>query len=59
VRASNSVAIGMYEGFGYSIYRRVLGYYSGDEEDALDMRKALKRDVKKNSIIPLKVGKRG
>jgi N-terminal acetyltransferase B complex catalytic subunit len=44
----------MYEGFGYTVYRRVLGYYSGDEEDALDMRKALKRDVAKNSIIPLK-----
>ena len=29
----------MYEKMGYSIYRRVLGYYSG-EEDAFDMRKA-------------------
>ncbi|KAJ3118722.1 N(alpha)-acetyltransferase 20, NatB catalytic subunit [Physocladia obscura] len=38
VRESNSVAIGMYKGFGYSIYRTVLGYYSGgggvDEENA-------------------------
>ncbi|TPX50333.1 hypothetical protein SeLEV6574_g00952 [Synchytrium endobioticum] len=55
VRASNSVAIGMYEKFGYTVYRKVLGYYSGpDGEDALDMRKALPRDVKKESIIPLK-----
>jgi N-terminal acetyltransferase B complex catalytic subunit len=29
VRASNRVAIGMYRGMGYSMYRRVLGYYSG------------------------------
>ncbi|KVI12534.1 Acyl-CoA N-acyltransferase [Cynara cardunculus var. scolymus] len=37
----------------YIIYRRVLRYYSG-EEDGLDMRKALSRDVEKKSIIPLK-----
>ncbi|KAJ3156347.1 N(alpha)-acetyltransferase 20, NatB catalytic subunit [Geranomyces variabilis] len=54
VRVSNKVAIGMYEKFGYSVYRRVLGYYSGaDSEDAFDMRKALPRDVRKESIIPL------
>jgi N-terminal acetyltransferase B complex catalytic subunit len=52
VRASNTRAIAMYEKLGYSVYRRVLGYYSGDE-DALDMRKALSRDVNKESIIPL------
>jgi len=55
VRASNKLAIGMYEKFGYSTYRRVLGYYSGDDpEDGLDMRKALPRDKDKQSIIPLK-----
>jgi N-terminal acetyltransferase B complex catalytic subunit len=54
VRASNSLAISMYEKFGYSVYRRVLGYYSGDDpEDAFDMRKALPRDVNKESVIPL------
>lgn len=54
VRASNSLAIQMYNQFGYSVYRRVLGYYSGeDPEDAFDMRKALPRDVKKESVIPL------
>ena len=37
---------------GYSVYRQVIGYYSG-EEDAYDMRKALSRDVEKKSIIPL------
>ncbi|KAG7381345.1 N(alpha)-acetyltransferase 20, NatB catalytic subunit [Phytophthora pseudosyringae] len=55
VRVSNSLAIGMYEKFGYSVYRRVLGYYSSadDGEDAFDMRKALPRDVLKKSVIPL------
>lgn len=53
VRVSNKVAVGMYEKMGYSVYRTVLGYYSG-EEDAFDMRKALPRDVDKESIIPLK-----
>ena len=66
VRMSNRVAINMYKGMGYSIYRQVIGYYSG-EEDALgttfagfetmltflDMRKALPRDKEKKSIIPL------
>ncbi|CAG8472421.1 28629_t:CDS:2 [Gigaspora margarita] len=54
VRVSNTVAIGMYKKFGYSVYRRVIGYYSsGDnnEEDAFDMRKPLPRDVNKESII--------
>ncbi|KAI9188250.1 N-alpha-acetyltransferase 20 [Blastocladiella emersonii ATCC 22665] len=59
VRESNAVAIGMYEQLGYTVYRRVLSYYSGsgpngENEDAYDMRKALPRDVKKESIIPLK-----
>lgn len=36
VRASNDVAINMYKKFGYVTYRRVIGYYSGtEEEDAL------------------------
>ncbi|KAJ0113419.1 hypothetical protein Patl1_03371 [Pistacia atlantica] len=53
VRASNTPAIKMYEKLGYVIYRRVLRYYSG-EEDGLDMRKALSRDTEKKSIVPLK-----
>ena len=53
VRASNHLAIALYEHIGYSVYRRVLGYYSCDDEDALDMRKALSRDVHRSSIIPL------
>ena len=55
VRSSNALAISMYEKFGYVKYRRVLGYYTGleDSEDAWDMRKALRRDVNKESVVPL------
>jgi len=50
VRASNKVAIDMYKKMGYSVYRRVLGYYadgtggSGDGEDAFDMRKPTSKE---------------
>ena len=56
VRASNTVAVGLYEKLGYIIYRRVIGYYSTPgqpDEDGLDMRKALPRDVNKKSMIPI------
>lgn len=54
VRETNRLAQEMYEKFGYSIYRRVLEYYSGDSpEDAFDMRKALPRDKDKESVVPL------
>ena len=65
VRMSNKSAVGMYEGMGYSVYRRVLDYYCGPDEDAygtittphmierIDMRKALRRDRLKDSVIPL------
>ncbi|ORX85342.1 acyl-CoA N-acyltransferase [Anaeromyces robustus] len=54
VRVSNAVAIGMYKKFGYSVYRQIRNYYMGpNEEDAYDMRKALPRDVNKESIIPV------
>lgn len=54
VRQSNHVAMTMYERLGYSVYRRVLDYYSGDpDEDAFDMRKALSKDIHKRSIKPL------
>ena len=42
----------MYVMLGYIDYRRVLEYYSGDE-DAYDMRKSLSRDVYKKSMIPI------
>lgn len=54
VRVSNKVAVAMYEKLGYTVYRRVLEYYSGEvDEDAFDMRKALSRDKEKKSMIPL------
>ena len=49
VRLTNSNAINMYTKLGYSVYRRVVGYY-GDQEDAYDMRKALPRDVNKETV---------
>eukprot|EP00850_Spirogloea_muscicola_P013703 SM000094S24720 [mRNA] locus=s94:398934:400623:+ [translate_table: standard] len=52
VRVSNVKAIEMYKKFGYTVYRRVLNYYSG-EEDAFDMRKAMARDRDKKSMVPL------
>lgn len=55
VRVSNNVAVEMYKKLGYTIYRTVLQYYSGDpDEDAYDMRKALSRDVHRKSVVPLK-----
>lgn len=58
VRPSNKVAINMYSGLGYIVYRTVLGYYSGsgdkDSEDAYDMRKAMPKDKEKKTVIPLK-----
>jgi N-terminal acetyltransferase B complex catalytic subunit len=54
VRISNALAIQMYTNLGYVVFRRVLGYYSGEGEDAFDMRKALKRDEGKKSVVPLK-----
>lgn len=52
VRCNNKRAIEMYEGMGYSVYRRVVGYYYGmqglgdtpDELDGFDMRKSCSRD---------------
>jgi len=58
VRCTNELAINMYEGFGYSVYRRVEQYYGSlglgraakDEEDAFDMRKPLSRDPHRRSV---------
>jgi N-terminal acetyltransferase B complex catalytic subunit len=48
----------MYNKMDYVNYRRVIEYYSGSgntaEEDAWDLRKALPRDIMKESIKPLK-----
>ena len=57
VRKTNYKAIKFYESMGYSIFRVVKDYYgehstdpTQDSEDAYDMRKPLKRDVKKEHI---------
>jgi N-terminal acetyltransferase B complex catalytic subunit len=51
VRESNSNAIQMYNKLGYSTYRTITGYYTGkNPENALDMRKPLPRDYKKDSL---------
>lgn len=51
---SNETAINMYKKLGYTVYRRVIDYYSEPREDAYDMRKALPRDTLKQSVVPLK-----
>lgn len=58
VRESNKNAIKMYESMGYSTYRVVVDYYDGNPsnptsklgESALDMRKPLDRDKKKEHV---------
>ncbi|KDN52138.1 putative N-acetyltransferase 5 [Tilletiaria anomala UBC 951] len=55
VRPSNKTAVGMYEKLGYSVYRRVTEYYhggglNGKDEDGYDMRKAMPRDTKKETV---------
>jgi N-terminal acetyltransferase B complex catalytic subunit len=60
VRSCNHVAFEMYRRLGYTVYRRVLGYYRAGgafpkDEDALDLRKAMPRDTerRRSSVIPL------
>jgi N-terminal acetyltransferase B complex catalytic subunit len=57
VRVSNHKAIAFYKSMGYSVFRVVKDYYgehSSDptlsSEDAYDMRKPMKRDVKREHI---------
>lgn len=55
VKVTNTLAVQLYEKLGYSVYRRVVGYYGGnerpvmdrinDDKDAFDMRKSMKRDA--------------
>ncbi|KAK5018958.1 acyl-CoA N-acyltransferase [Cryomyces antarcticus] len=49
VREENKVAQTLYEKMGYSVYRRVVGYYN-DDSDAFDMRKPLKRDGERKTV---------
>ncbi|CCF55969.1 hypothetical protein KAFR_0A05340 [Kazachstania africana CBS 2517] len=61
VKCNNQLAIMLYEKLGYSVYRRVVGYYNSNEDgypetlkkindgkDAFDMRKAMARDKGQN-----------
>lgn len=36
VRVSNDIAIRLYEGIGYSVYRRVVDYYNASKPDEKD-----------------------
>lgn len=55
VRSTNALAINMYRGFGFDVFRRIKDYYMSDgiepSEDAFDMRLPLKRDVKRQSLV--------
>lgn len=57
VKCNNVLALNLYEKLGYSVYRRVIGYYNSpadgypltlkktdDDKDAFDMRKSMVRD---------------
>ncbi|CAD6884159.1 unnamed protein product [Tilletia controversa] len=55
VRPSNMLAVKMYEGLGYSVFRKVIEYYhgggaNGEDEDGFDMRKAMARDTKRQTV---------
>lgn len=56
VRQGNKTAVGLYQGLGYTVFRRVVDYYNDDPtgrkagEDAFDMRKPLGRDKKGKHI---------
>lgn len=61
VKCNNSLALKLYEKLGYSVFRRVVGYYNSmedgypkslsklhDDKDAFDMRKSMARDEGKS-----------
>lgn len=62
VKCNNDLAIKLYEKLGYSVFRRVVGYYNSqkdgypsslkkvnDDKDAFDMRKSMPRDKGKST----------
>ncbi|KAM0674496.1 N(alpha)-acetyltransferase 20 [Gurleya vavrai] len=51
VRESNEPAVNFYKSIGYSVYRNIENYYNLPVEDAFDMRKTMKLDVEKKSLI--------
>ena len=62
VRCANIVAIGMYEGMGYSVYRRVREYYGTlgigkggrDEEDAFGMSYLIFSPLSQNLVLDMR-----
>lgn len=58
VKVTNPVALQLYEKLGYSVFRRVIGYYArqyptekiASDEDAFDMRKLQPRDAKHETV---------
>ena len=60
VRVSNTIAVQMYKNLGYVVYREIMGYYTAppgsnlENEDAYDMRRALRMDKEGKSVIPIK-----
>lgn len=60
VKVTNVLARNLYEKLGYSVYRRVVGYYGreppsdrnaiNDEADAFDMRKLLPKDINNETV---------
>lgn len=52
LRCSNKAAYSLYSALGYVLYRQLLQYYPGEnEEDAFHMRKPLSIDMRRMSII--------
>ncbi|KAK4983319.1 N-alpha-acetyltransferase 20 [Elasticomyces elasticus] len=49
VRVENTAAIELYKKMGYSVYRRIIGYYN-DDSDAFDMRKPLSGDKERKTV---------
>ncbi|PWN22168.1 acyl-CoA N-acyltransferase [Microstroma glucosiphilum] len=55
VRPSNALAVGLYQSLDYAVHRVVKEYYQGggpggSDEDGYDMRKALPRDTKRETV---------
>lgn len=52
VRQSNTVAVAFYKKLGYVQYRTIYNYYTSPNDNAIDMRKSLKKDPHKISQTP-------
>lgn len=53
VRKGNLPAVNFYKKNEYVVYREIIEYYSNPVENAYDMRKALKMDNEKKSVVPI------